>query len=410
VREEKMIATRSRKLAEYEKALGTWERQVSRWEAKGKTGKKPKKPAKPAVMTDAQIREKARAGIDDAVQRQIANQTYEFIPGENTGQLAGMNVADDATRQRFSDEMYATMGGPRDPYFDALQMYQYDTTPVQGEWLNSAGLVERNQGYVARPLVGLEPSRITTSTGKPARGGQALDEPGRAALNRVAAVRSVMDAQEGVGSNKFTPATGGMRAFEKTGGRLEGDPSAIKEAKAALEAAGLDTVDVGDALHVGRFDSTGADGVEIQKAAKAALEGVAAKYDYTPGRLEFDLAMPPWSNWGRNRGSGQVTRYLEEQLTAPEIHNFPQRLDAQGIPGIISAQDDVLRSTSSRTGLPLRDDVMKLREIIGKTGYTGLLDYVKKHGYKGLPAIYGLGLLPGLLEEQQAQETRAGLL
>ena len=184
--------------------------------------------------------------------------------------------------------------------------------------------------------------------------------------------------------------------------------AARKAPKSALDAVGLDTVDVGDAIHVGRYNSTGADGEEIQKLIDQALSGVdGAKL--TRGRWETGIEMPPWS---RTEGTGDVTRYLEGQLTRPDIYNAPQRLDAAGLPSIIANQDDVLRRTAQRTGMPLRQDLMKLREIVGQSGFTGLLDYVKKYGYAGLPAVGGGAiLLPGLLEEQQERERQqAGLL
>ena len=48
-----------------------------------------------------------------------------------------------------------------------------------------------------------------------------------------------------------------------------------------------------------------------------------------------------------------------------------------------------------KNGLPMRSDYLKLREIIGKQGFQGFLDYVKKNGYQGLPVAAGASLVGG---------------
>ena len=46
-----------------------------------------------------------------------------------------------------------------------------------------------------------------------------------------------------------------------------------------------------------------------------------------------------------------------------------------------------------------RDDYVKLLEIVGSSKIKGLLDYVKKYGAGGLPAIALAALSPGLRDE-----------
>ena len=109
------------------------------------------------------------------------------------------------------------------------------------------------------------------------------------------------------------------------------------------------------------------------------------------GRFESGLESPPWGP----QGSGQVAKYLEQQLTDPGIQNFAQRLDVAKVPKQINDQTQFMTDFFQKNGLPMRSDYLKLREIIGKQGFQGFLDYVKKNGYQGLPVAAGASLIGG---------------
>ena len=388
-------AARDAEINRFTKSSEKYDRQLARWERTGK-GEKPKKPSLKDIgkESDESIRARARAGIDDAMQRQIASQTYEFIPGQNV--MPGINTADESVRAAYSQGMQAPMGN-RDPYIGALQAYQLPVKPVMGEYLNTAGVVERNPAFVAQPLVGLVGSTLETSTGKLARGGPMLDQPGRSLLDATSAVRAVMDLQEGVGWNKFTPANSSMKTVEKTGIRfqpmLSGAqdasqlPRQMAQAKAALEGQGLDVVDVGGALHAGKFDNS-MNGKAIQEAVKNAKANIQDG-QLIAGRFESNLEMPPWGA----EGSGQVAQYLQGQLTRPDIQNFAQRLDAAGVPQVNAQQTQFMQQFLEQNNMTPRADVMKMRDIIGTKGYQGFLKYLEEYGPKGLPAVVPLGLL-----------------
>lgn len=382
-REASMQAKRAAAMAAFDKDMAKYERQLAKWESGGKKGARPQRPSRPKVLSDAEIRAQAAAGIDQATNRLVGHQTFEFVPGENVGQLKGLNRAPESVRRDFSDRMFAAQG-ERDPYFGAMQMFQKPVVRIDGEFRNSAGVVERNPAFAARPLLGLENSRLTTSTGKPVRGGPQLAEPERAALDFTAGVRAVMDAQEGVGWNKFTPANSSMRPIEKTGAMVTGARGA--DAKQALQAGGLDVNDNGDFLAVGKFK--GADGKEVQGLLDAITLPEGAQV--TRGRWETGIQSPPWTP---QEGTGAVTRYLERQLTRPDIRNAPQRLDAAGLPRTIDQQNAVIRDFAAQHGFPVRGDFMRLREIIARDGFQGLLEHLRKNGYQGLPAAAGVGLL-----------------
>jgi len=406
-RERSYRAARDAEIAKFEKNTAKWERQMAKFESSGKQGKKPQKPVlkKVGKESDASIIERARAGIDDATKRNIASLTYEYAPGEAV--IPGGSTA--SGMENFSRQMQAVQGN-RDPYIDALQVYQMNTLDAPGEYINSLGLKENQQAFVARPLVGMENSSFTTASGKPARGGSQIDQAGRTLMDTVSSLRAVNDLQEGVGWNKFTPANSSMKAWEKTGVQFspmvnaaDGSVPAgvqMKGAKEALEAAGLDVVHVGDGLHAGKFAGDW-DGKKIQEAVKQASKGLNGRF--TAGRFESGLKEPPWSTGDgpRVEGTGQVARYLEDTLTNSGVQNLASRLDAANVPQMTAQQTNIINNFLKANNLTMPSDIAKLREIIGRVGFRGFLDYVQKNGHKGLPAVLPFGLMGQFESEQQ---------
>lgn len=56
----------------------------------------------------------------------------------------------------------------------------------------------------------------------------------------------------------------------------------------------------------------------------------------------------------------------------------------------------------ARHGYAPRADIQKLREIVARDGFSGLRDYVARHGAKGLPAI-------GLLSDELSPDRPDGI-
>jgi hypothetical protein len=364
----------------------------------------------PKAASKDEMLARASYGIDSAVPRYTANDTFEFVTGENTGHLAGLNRADDATRRAYTDQMadayLRTSGGAmRDPIYDSFQMFQREALPTEGVYVNSAGAVERNPGITSRPLVALRSSDMgQTASGKPRRGGPEMLPEDENALRFAGQLRGLLTAQEGTGRNKFTPANQSMKASEKTGVRYTGDD--MDGARAAYEKQGLDVVQVGDALHVGKFP--GDDGKpimeakEIQKRAKAAEAGLTGKA--TAGRWETGLEMVPWT---KEQATGQTTRQvLETLMNDPgyQVKDAAKRIDAGRLPSAAAAMNEIDAALSSKTGMPLRQDLVKLREMLSKDGLQGVIDYVKKTGGKGLPAVALVPSLAYLAEQQSDRE------
>lgn len=363
-------------------------------------GKRPPKPP-----TDEQLLARASYGIDSAVPRYTANDTFEFVTGENTGHLAGLNRADEATRRAYTDAMgdaylRTPSGDMRDPIYDSFQMFQREALPTEGKYLNSAGVVESNPGFTARPLVGLQSSDLgTTASGKARRGGPQTVPEDDQAMAYAGQLRGLLTAQEGTGRNKFTPANSSMKATEKTGVRYTGKD--LEPARQAFEAQGLDVVQVGDALHVGKFPGDNGPVMtakEIQDRVKKAGPGLTGTA--TPGRWETGLEMTPWT---AEQGTGATTRQvLETLMNDPKyyVQDAVKRIDAGRLPKAAGVMNEIDAALAKKTGMPLREDLMKLRDMLSKQGLQGVIDYVKKTGGVGLPAI---ALVPSLsfLAEQQ---------
>lgn len=392
-------------------ALNKYDRDLVAWQNAPKDARGPR-PTAPVVKTPEEIRNYAKYGIDDSFANHPANATYEYVTGENTGHLKGLLGADEPIRQEYTDRL-ADLYGSRDPYYEMLQMYQLPQLRTMGEYTNSKGVLERQPGMTARPLAEIEPSTIVNSKGKETRGGPQIGEASSEALKFTEFLRSVVNAQEAGAAHKFTPANSSSKPFEKTGLRVEGAADQLDAAKKALEAQGLNAVNVGDALHVGLFpDQNGklmlggqeADGRHVQAAVQKAMGAnpqLANGLKTTAGRFESFYEPVPWG------GEGDVTNELISRLQSAPLHNYAQRYDASKLPGLLGPQTAIDREFSATHGFEENPRVYKLRGLLAdpKVGLSGLPAYVKKYGTAGLPAIAMSPFLPGLLSSDPSQQT-----
>lgn len=383
---ERFAQARADNLAAIKKA----EKDFAKWQKADKKTRGPK-PKIPAYISDDELRAYASGGIDDVMPRHSANETYEYVTGQNVGHLSGLNAADDATRANYSTSM-SNIYGNRDPYYSSLQMYQKPQLDTVGEYMNSAGVVEVNPGRTARPLVELDNAPT---------GGPQLGAASREALDDVAFTRSVVNAQEAGAWNKFTPANKSAKTSEKTGSRITGDADELSSIKSVLEENGLDVINVGDALHVGNFAGD-LDGKTIQKLVTESVSKSGAKVRAQPGRFESGYQEVPWGA----EGSGQVTEELAKRIDQSEVQNFGQRLDTGDLPNILSEQNKIDQAFSEANNMPLRQDLLKLRGLLAdpNVGFRGISDYIKKYGSRGLPAFVTVPQLDGLLEPSSRRE------
>jgi hypothetical protein len=350
---------------------------------------------------------RASYGIDDAVERNTANDTYEFITGQNTGHLAGLNAMDDAARRGYDAKMGANYlrtnnGRMRDPIYDDLQMYQRDALPTEGSYLNSEGVLEHNPGWTSRPLVGVEGSRLgVNAKGNMKRGGPQITGSDKEAMRMAATLRGLVTGQEATGWTKFTDANTASQAAEINALRFTGSRAESKAATEALKAQGLDVVDLGDGAVAGKFD-----GSANKKVINSAFRASHLPVDRTaPGRWESGLEEIPWT---KQEGTGATTRAVLDKLREPGsgggIRGAEDRLDAGRFRGTMEGMNEIDAKIAAEKNLPVRQDLMRLRKMISEIGLEGVRAYVKKTGGVGLPALALVPSLSGLLEEPSSTD------
>ena len=101
-------------------------------------------------------------------------------------------------------------------------------------------------------------------------------------------------------------------------------------------------------------------------------------------------------------GSGQATDAWLSAIDNSGIANVYERMDRSRLPQVAAALNTEDAAQAAARGVPLRDDLMKLRTLIAQGGPSAVRDYVKRYGSAGLPAAFGLGLLGyGLPDDPQ---------
>jgi hypothetical protein len=364
------------------------------WEKTPKPLRKGSKPKVPDMTPDSDLIKAALAGIDQSVPRLQASETFEYVTGQNVGHLSGLNTLPEQVRLDYSQQMQNAFGGNRDQFYEGLQLYQNPTLAAKGEYTNSLGVVEFNPAYTARPLVGLTKSDLgVTASGNPRTGGPQIDPASRQAMDTVSTARAILTAQEAGAWNKFTPANTTMRASEKTGGRYEGPPDQLEAAHAAFKAEKLDVVHVGDAIHVGDFSQT-MSGSAVQKKVEAAIKAANLNGgQYTKGRFESEYHGTDFTS----PGSGTATDQLVSTLQSGGLLSTPRKLDTRSkLRESMLKANQIDRQFAKLYNLPVRDDLLKLRELISQVGFEGLPQHLKQFGKAGLPA-----LAPAYLLSQQ---------
>ena len=141
---------------------------------------------------------------------------------------------------------------------------------------------------------------------------------------------------------------------------------------------------------------------DIQKLAKSAATQLSG--NAVPGRWETGLEFTPWT---KEQGTGQTTRQVLETLTNDPkyyVQDAAKRIDAGRLPKAAGVMNEIDAALSKKTGMPVREDLMKLRDMLSKQGLQGVIDYVKKTGGVGLPAIALVPSLSYLAEQQGDRE------
>lgn len=350
---------------------------------------------KPAYKkyTEEELRAAAAYGIDDALRTTVGSETYEYAPGLNTGHLPGLTDNPQAARAHF--EAMAAAHGARDPYYEALGMYQYPAKEVPGVYVNSAGVTEYNPAMVARPLI----DRASVETPHPTNPRKTrkiteVGEPSRSAMDEISYLRSVANAQEMGGWNKFyEKGKASMMAGDINAAEMTVPAEMLDDVVRAIGEKGLNHTVVAEpgqpGAHTVRLLRW--EGDMSNKDLRAKFKQLGKQFpdlNLREGLMYYGSQSPAWGA----PGSGQVTRQMIDRLEQSPVADLPQRLDRSRVPRVLGELNSIDRSV----GVPPREDILKLRALLSdpNVGYTGLAEYVKKYGAGGLPAIAALGLIP----------------
>lgn len=277
----------------------------------------------------------------------VAYATHEFMPGANTGHMTGLkdNPAASKAFDTHHASTWATAPGGRDEIFTALGIKTEPTRDMQGIYRNSKGDMEFNRGQVALPESKSNPARISEAE----------------------SFRGYMDAQEGAAWHKLSPGNGDAVRVP-IDRRLSGDESrAMSE---AMEPHGLSVIDTGGGVTLKDFSFTKTpDDISAAMPAISADVRRALPEARAPFQRSFDGDYIDYSGAWAQPGSGEATRQLRNAISPTDA----KLLDASpGLRRSVAQRNTRDRDIAGKHGLPVREDIMRAREIFAKDGLKGL--------------------------------------
>jgi hypothetical protein len=296
--------------------------------------------------------------------------TWETVPGGVTGHLADSSGLPFSKQPSELRDLHTTAQrasmGRADPYYEALGVRPGPLTRMEGEYLNEAGGLERNAGYASQ----LPP---------------AVDEADVAAVEHT---RALLGAQESGAAHRVDPSSADPNALFVDFGEMS-DVAGRRAFRGALSDTAA-VVDRGAGQMTVRSPWAGPDDavpvwVLQDRAERAALDSrLPPATESVVGRWDSVYEAPSWGE----PGSGQATRNWVEKHG-----ERASRIDSPEFRQLQAANNELDTAFAKARDLKTREDIMRLREIISDRGIPGLLEYVRRHGYVGLPA---LALTPGL--------------
>jgi len=324
-----------------------------------------------AAWTGAKIKagdvklEDAAKHYGDFLDKYKAHGTHEQIPAAGGGQLEGMALQPSQAKQQFSDatswdnprgqdSLYSDIGIPTGPSNDALGYF----TP-QG-----TGLLETNPARIANPHVSMVEN---------ASGNKRVSPESRGLLDAVESLRAYVDHQTAGAWHKTIP-TNKAGDFNSIVLNKKLSPEELKQLGKFANENGFFPIQRGDTtvLMHDPYSGITRTGKDLAKELKkGALKDELAKYTNDVHRAFTDSGYLDYEDAVKSQGTGESTRQLFSDLDAsPGARDSLTAGSAAGDKALANmARDD---AWSKKTGLPIREDVQRAREILAKGGLKAL--------------------------------------
>jgi hypothetical protein len=367
--------------------------QAAPWvraKAEGLMKKYPKR-----VKTVEQGMDLAGMTYPDHFNKHTVAATHEATPGAGTRHLEELVNEPYSVRKDFSDDPRSqwTDARGRDILYDTAGYYVRPTREATGAFTPEGKPTEINPARVARPLTAFAQDA----------GGKTVDPGDAKAFNAIEGTRAFMDVQNMGAWHKTIPdasAGSSTGAFITLNRQLS--PQEMQAVTAIAGKHGLGVSDTGSGVTLMDF-SDDAGGKKIKQLLDGGLsrELAAAIPDATDiRRVRVDSgAVDYQQSFAGPQGTGAATRQLQEVLNDPEIPAIIGKLDAD--PRIREKALQLIErdnAWSTRTGMAVRPDVQKARELIAREGFTGLFNALAS-GKIALPVLAGSTLsLPELAD------------
>jgi hypothetical protein len=333
-----------------------------------------------------------------------ASATHEATPGAGTGHLPGLLNEPYNVRQAFSADPRSGWRTPtgNDLLYSAAGIYNEPTRAATGYFQPHTGPLEMNPAEVARPLVAPAQDKLGTT----------IHPRDQALLNAVEGVRGYADVQNMGAWHQTT-----SRAKVSSQGAIyipfdrALSPDEMTRLAQVAQQRGLGVSDTGQGVTLMDFspDASGQKAAQMLKGGleadiSAILPGAQAeRRRLISGNVDYEQAF-------QRPGTGAATGQLKDVLDVPQLPDLMRKLDQD--PAIRQKMLDLNArdiEVGNRTGMPVRQDVLRARQIVAEQGFQGLFRAWKLDP-KAFPAVAGLLLggsqLPGLLSE--GSQTGAG--
>jgi len=360
------------------------------------TGKGRELAKKKGISLEAGI-EEAKKAYAEYAHKHTVSMPSEQVPGAASGILQGMTPAQ---RKKFSSE--ATWSDPKTGR-DLSTPYDTFTPPGEqglGAYMNSAKKMEPNLVEVNKSLVPFDD----------VKGVKTVPDYAWEPIRAQAAVRGLVDMQEGSTAHIIKPGAGPRTAMDIQSGPL--DKPSLKKLLAAGDKHDMGLVSNTEGGYAMARSEHFDDVPDLPKASKALTKGEGALVKELRGivgdapiirrgawqgeyiDLSAEMAKP-----GKGKMVDKVLGVLDEvKQAAPDA--YEKILDSTGIQLKSQANLKRYNKWSATLGEAQRADYVKLLNIVGEKKLRGLRDYVSKYGSAGLPAVsllaLGLGQeLPG---------------